>query len=355
MYIFAKNINTTFSLTQMKRIVTFLLMLISIVAVAQQSDNYTTIKADIEIISINLPTSKEKLSQFIRQNNIEVTYQKEYRLNSSYSFQISSDKYSTLELLLPQLGHVSTLELTKSNSRSEIERIKLEVEYLTKKRDSYNELLSWFNEKSEQYLSNWKEMKDIEERIFLLQKSMIAYSNIDNLYNVEIKITDETTTPDNTRISFVNMPGGEYSYLTINNPQEGVSAAYYQGYFVKYMFTRGKSFITLGAYNSTESQKNDSTLSELFIFGFGQDFYSRYLGRGHRRYFNLYSGYTGGYVLGTGEVTKSNFFYIAPSVGLDLFKNRYVLIDTKANYFIPFSHSKELRGWSINASVNFVF
>lgn len=339
----------------MKHLTTILLSFLTFALSAQESDKYTSTNAVIEIISPAMADAKVELAQFIKQNNIDVIFQKEYNSYTSYHFPVTEEKWKSLETILPNLGFVSSLELTTENEREAVEKINLELNYLTEKRDAYFQLLKEFDTKSEKYMIYWKEMTDIDEKIFYLKKSLITYQNTDNLYNIKISITDETTTPDKTRISFVNMPGAEYSYLTITNPTEGISSAHYQGYFLKYMFTRGKSYVSLGAYNSTEPQTNDSTLSELFMFGFGQDFYSRYLGRGHRKFMNLYSGYTVGYILGTGEVTKSDIFFLSPSVGIELYKNKYILIDTKATYFIPFNYNKEMRGWSVNASLNFVF
>jgi len=48
-------------------------------------------------------------------------------------------------------------------------------------------------------------------------------------------------------------------------------------------------------------------------------------------------------------------FYLAPSIGIEIYKNKYFLIDTKVNYFVPFSYNRNLRGISYNASFNFVF
>ncbi|PZX20728.1 hypothetical protein LX69_00153 [Breznakibacter xylanolyticus] len=340
----------------MKQLLTILILTTAIQFItAQPQETYISTNASINIISPSMAEARIQLNQFLTSNNINLEFQKEYTGQTNYHFPLSENQWKQLEQMLPQLGHVASLELTKENQQDAVDRIHLELNYLNEKKDSYAALLKEIDNKSDQYMELWREMKNIEEKIFNLKRNLITYQNTDNLYNVKIFVTDETTTPDKTRVSFINMPGAEYSYLTINTPTQGLSAAHYDGYFLKYMFTRGKSFITLGAYNSTAPQQNDSTLTELFVFGFGQDFYSRYLGRGHRRFFNLYSGYTIGYMLGTGEVTTEDIFFVTPSVGLELFKNRYLLIDTKAGYFIPFNYNKQMRGWNINASLNFVF
>ena len=59
------------------------------------------------------------------------------------------------------------------------------------------------------------------------------------------------TSPEYTDVSFVNMPGFEFSYLNIESPKQGISSANYQGYFLKYLFTKGKSFGLIGVYRIT--------------------------------------------------------------------------------------------------------
>jgi hypothetical protein len=93
----------------------------------------------------------------------------------------------------------------------------------------------------------------------------------------------------------------------------------------------------------------------MFAFGFGQDFYSRHLGRGTNKFFNLYSGYTFGGLLASNDAKKNFMGYFAPAIGVELFKNKYVLIDTKVNYLIPFKDVRYTRGLAFNASFNFVF
>jgi hypothetical protein len=125
---------------------------------------------------------------------------------------------------------------------------------------------------------------------------------------------------------------------------------------LKYLFTKGKSYASVGAYKSLKSPSDTSRFySELFVINFGQDFYSRHLGRGNKKMGNLYSGYTLGYMIATNDSRKSDILYLSPSVGLELFKNKYLLWDVKANYMIPFTYNRNLRGIAFNTSLNFVF
>lgn len=99
-------------------------------------------------------------------------------------------------------------------------------------------------------------------------------------------------------------------------------------------------------------------LSELFLINFGQDFYPKHFGRGKRKFLNLYTGYQIGLMIPhrNNDQITSAIWDIDLSMGLELIKTRNILIDTKANYFLPLSNTNyNLRGFLYAASFNFVF
>jgi len=253
-------------------------------------------------------------------------------------------------------GYISNDDINTTGYQSELDEIELEIEFLTQKKNSFEQILQQHEMKSAQYESLWREKQGLEDRIFNLKKRKTVLEKNALPYRITITIMEEMTSPVESRVTFVNMPGVEYSYLKIENPNDTVSSAYYQGYFLKYLFTKGKSYASVGVYQSTQKPVGDSTIfSELFVMNFGQDFYSRHFGRGSNKFGNLYSGYTVGYIAASNEVRSQDIFYVSPSVGLELFKNKYILWDTKVNYLIPFSYQRNLRGFGLNTSINFVF
>ena len=228
---------------------------------------------------------------------------------------------------------------------------------MSEKCSSYSILLTTIDSKSPTYLSLWNEQKILEEKIFKMQRELIYLDKKENIFCVNLKLYEETTGVDESGVSFINMPGIEFSYLTIDSPKNGLSAQNYQGYFIKYMFTKGKSYADIGVYKNNSIGKTDSlAYSEMFLLGFGQDFYSRHLGRGKRNFLNLYSGYTVGGLLASSNTKRTTMIYLCPSIGIELYKNKYMIIDTKVNYFLPISdYNRNMRGISYNASINFVF
>ncbi|WP_152559740.1 hypothetical protein [Hymenobacter sp. IS2118] len=176
---------------------------------------------------------------------------------------------------------------------------------------------------------------------------------------VTLRLYDEVSFPTgNRRVSFVNMPGVEYGYLRLDNPQLGKTSQAYQGYAVKYLFTRGKSYLNLGVYKPLTKSEEEGFVDELFMINFGQDFYPRNFGRGRRRYLNLYSSYQIGGVIVNQQGAKGSEFIpnLNLGLGVELLKTRHILLDTKASYFVPLhDRSRELRGLLGQASFNFVF
>jgi hypothetical protein len=176
---------------------------------------------------------------------------------------------------------------------------------------------------------------------------------------VSLRLYDEVTFPTgNHKVSFVNMPGVEYSYLRLDNPKPGLTSRAYQGYAIKYLFTRGKSYFNLGVYKPMEKSEEPEFVNELFVINFGQDFYPRNFGRGRRKFLNLYTSYqVGGFILNRNNDEDNEFIpNLNLGLGVELVKTRHILLDTKASYFVPlYSHSRDLRGILGQASFNFVF
>jgi hypothetical protein len=183
---------------------------------------------------------------------------------------------------------------------------------------------------------------------------------------VKVTINDELSTPTNSKIAFAKMPGVTYNHLYVENPKGGLSEDNYTGYSMKYIFTKGKSYFQIGvmknANGMSKLQNYDSlkanTINEFFTFEFGQDFYTRYFGRGNRKFFNLYSGYSiGGAIINRRNDQNTRFAaFTNLSMGVEILKTKHILIDTKGSYFLPLADiNRNTRGIMMSASFNFVF
>jgi hypothetical protein len=272
----------------------------------------------------------------------------------SLVLHLSEAQYNEWKSWVPSLGNVDYQSIETVDNADAIDEVTLELNFLQNRKKEYLDLMDKLGTQSENYQALWREKMIVEERIFNLEKRQLTLKENAEPFQVKFTLSEEMTSPQEGKVSFVNMPGIEYSYLRVSSPNHLISASAYQGYFLKYLFTKGKSYASVGAYKANTPMA-DSVLTELFAFNFGQDFYSRHLGRGNKKFGNLYSGYTIGYMIGTNDTRKVDIGYIAPSVGLELFKNKYLLWDLKANYMIPFTYNRDLRGVAINTSLNFVF
>ena len=340
----------------MKRTLLFILLLTQGFIALSQKTTLTGSNVNITIITLDYATSKKSFREFIVQNGIIINSQDESKTSLSATFDLNVEVYSKLRVQLNDWGYISNDDINTTGYQLELDEIDLEIEFMTQKKNSFEQILQQHEMKSAQYESLWREKQGLEDRIFNLKKRRTVLEKNALPYRVSITLMEEITSPQESRVTFVNMPGAEYSYLKIENPNDTVSSAYYQGYFLKYLFTKGKSYASVGVYQSTQKPAGDSTIfSELFVMNFGQDFYSRHFGRGSNKFGNLYSGYTVGYMAASNEVKSQDIFYLSPSVGLELFKNKYILWDTKVNYLIPFSYQRNLRGFGLNTSLNFVF
>ncbi|MBK0402832.1 hypothetical protein I5M27_07525 [Adhaeribacter sp. BT258] len=278
----------------------------------------------------------------------------------SAEFVMPEHYLTALDSLIPSLGWVVDNSLTSQDFQQHIRQIKINLQDEAEEQNRLQEQLrqpalepaqkQQLQSRIENSLSNRKR----------LQQELRNYEDYDSLVFVAINIYDEITYPTgNRKITFVNMPGVEYSLLIPENPKAGTSNDLYQGYLIKYLFTRGKSYLDLGVYKAVDNNRADSTrINELFLINFGQDFYPRHFGRGKRKYLNLYTCYQiGGFIINRNN-DKHNTFNPNLNIGLgvEIFKSKHILVDNKISYFLPLNElNRNLRSLSYNASLNFVF
>ncbi len=321
---------------------------------AQQPKAFLT---DINIIiySPSFEKSKQKANAFVSENSSQILMIDEKEDRLICLFYMTEDKKEILYKLLPELGFVQEKEIKTTSYDVQITKDEHELEYLTMKKTSYTKELNSMEKKDERYYEYWRELREIEKLIFDLEQGMKSYEN-NKLYKVKLKIYDDEVDLTSSSVSWVNMPGASYDILFVENPNTALSSDLYMGYALKYMITKGKSYFSVGALKNSSIENPDSSMfTELFHFGFGQDFYTKHFGRGKRKWLNLYTGYNLGGVFATANNRKSTMPYLKAFFGLELFKNKYFLIDNRVGYFVPFKYNRNLRGLEYSVSFNFVF
>ena len=97
--------------------------------------------------------------------------------------------------------------------------------------------------------------------------------------------------------------------------------------------------------------------NEIFNLAFGQDFYSKRFGRGNNRWMNLYVSYQVGASMYFNAKSAVTIPFANPGFGVEIFKNKNILVDSNVYYFLPLSDdfNRNMRGWLPSLSFNFVF
>lgn len=334
-----------------------LLTVNSFVTVAQERPSNKT----IQVYVTKLQTSTDLLANFIDAKK-GVVYQTDLSTNRYYTeFLISNSDLRGLDSLASKMGYVTQNVFNTENYQEKINNLEKRIDGLKYENSIYARQLAdsvvtgvRIEDLKRKISSNLQTIASLEVNINQLQQNAG-----DQMCNVRFTINDEMSTPNNSRVSFVNMPGIEYGFLKIENPTAGISAKSYQGATIKYMFTRGKSYFNLGVYRAIDNNTSDTSLiNELFMMNFGQDFYPRNFGRGKRRFLNLYTGYQiGGFISNQNNNKNSVFIPNANlSFGVELIKTKHILVDNKVSYFLPLNElNRNMRGILYQASFNFVF
>lgn len=303
------------------------LVILSNSAVAQDRADSTFIDAEVETYTPNFDKVSPQFEQFLEQNSVRIEEKTKDYYVITYSLVMWKSQFADLKNRLDE-WKCQTIKLKETTRYIPREKMLLQDR---------------FDEDEDNIREYQNEIRELDSK--------------NGTVVLDIKLMRELTTPSaSMKIRFVNMPGFEFSVFMPENPKEGIAADLYYGYMLKYLFTRGKSYITVGAFKADEVPQNDTLMySDIFNFSFGQDFYSRHLGRGGRKFLNLYSGYNIGYLMYSGKKSSLKNFYVSPAIGIELFKNNFMLIDTKMTYMLPFTDNLYLRGFQFAAAINFVF
>jgi len=351
----------------MKKSILFTGLLITSLAAYTQSyhktDEYIYLnEQEYTIYSSDYKEAKTRLENYIREKNYTLIKQEETKTSHFYEFNIPASHIRIIDSLTVSMGYVSNKQLTSFNNEEKLEAAKIDLAFQENKKREYEEMLRRMDSvKSTGYYQHWEKTRNIETDIAATQKRITQLQKISPLYRVKISVYDEQVNPTNTRISFINMPGAQYTALFVENPKAGISYAAYQGVFLKYLFTKGKSFFSLGVLKATNTNKSDTLAhlasSEIFNLTFGQDFYSKRFGRGSNRWMNLYVSYQVGASMYFNSKSAITIPFANPGIGLEIFKNKNVLIDSNVYYFLPLSdnYNRNMRGWMPSLSFNFVF
>ncbi|MCB9496798.1 MAG: hypothetical protein H6686_07945 [Fibrobacteria bacterium] len=294
------------------------------------------------------------------ENNRAETWKK----TATMEMGVPGDRLEVFKDSLLHLGEVVEFRQETVNRRDEIEKIVLELQFRRQQRDVYAAELASTNKSTESriYHDLWEKAREIDGQIFRLEQNLLQARQEVRGNTIDLTLREASEVPTETSrrwVEFTNMPGGEFVWLSIENTKDGRSGSAYTGGSVRYLFTKGKSYLVLGVLKNVDDEivRDTTTVRDIFQYGYGTDFYPSHFGRGKRNFLNLYSGFTLGGLFLSSKSENENVLFVSPHVGLELLKTRQLLVDVRGGYLLPLSSTwnLNLRGWTVHPAVNFVF
>ena len=329
-----------------------------------EQDVYSATKY-VTIYTSDFIVGKKILNNYISNKKCEILNQEVNTRTFEVSFQLNENLVSSLDSTLGLIGYITSSTQNNNNNKLKVKKLEAELEdntyKLEKMRNKFNLDSNVNSKKNTEYA-----IENLEENNRRISRNLKQMKENYQTVFAKVTINDELSTPTNSKIAFAKMPGITYNRLYIENPKAGISENLYTGYSMKYIFTKGKSYFQIGVLkNANEMSKlqiydslKANTINEFFTFEFGQDFYTRYFGRGNRKFFNLYSGYSiGGAIINRWNDQNARFAaFTNLSMGVELLKTKHILLDVKGSYFLPLADiNRNTRGIMLSGSFNFVF
>lgn len=319
-----------------------------------QIDSLKTISLDVEIIVYNQNKIKNELNSFLAKNKIVPELLQESKNQFVSNFVLTENAYFEFVSNIEKWGVINSRRIESVNYTEKLEAVNLEIKRLEKVKEEYIKLLSQVEVKSESHGRFWGKLEEAKTNLRKQNRLKEQYLGSNKKFRIKLEVREENILSNEPDFSFVNMPGIQYSFF-IPSGSDGVNyPKNMNGYSIKYLMNRRKTYLELGLFKSNQDIESNK-FDELYKFGIGQDFYSTHLGRGSRNVFNLYSGFNMGVFILTGNAEKLISWYATPSIGLEIYKNKNFLLDTKTGYFLPFKDNRNMRGLLMEVSLNVVF
>lgn len=340
----------------MRNFICFILLIsLSKNAVFAQVDSLKTSSLEIEFFVHDKSKVKSELETFFLQNKIVPDLLNETNYQFTSLFVLKENSYLSFLDLSKNWGAINFKKVESINYTEKLNMVTIEIDRLLVEKEEYTNLLNQVDVKSENHVKYWEKLEDIKVNLRKQIKLKEEFEGSNKKFKVKLTVKEENILTNEPNFSFVNMPGIQYSYFVPSGDLNGFYPSNMTGYSIKYLMNRRKTYLEIGLFKSNQSNE-DLNFDELYKFGIGQDFYSSHLGRGTRQFLNLYSGFNlGAFILTGGNEKNMISWYCSPSIGLELYKNKYLLLDSKAGYFLPFKENRNLRGFLVELSFNVVF
>lgn len=322
------------------------------------------VQLDIKIWTTGISEASAKVDQVLKESGARI---ESLRLDSvertlEARFLVPDGQIDAVRSRLGAVGSVYINDLTvqgdSSKARRGLVQLRQELEFKRGQQALHAQELAKLDraQEPEAWESLWNATRRLEVDTFQIARQ-IAEQDGDMRRNlVKLRVSEPRSSEiEDGWFRFVNMPGGEYLRFTPGTGGPRIAQSY-QGPAFRYLFTKGKSYLTVGVLESDPAvEASDSArISEILLVSLGTDFYPRHFGQGRRTWFNLYSGAQFGAMLLSDASSSRLVWMAAPHAGMEVWKGARGLVDVKAAYYLPLSETwnRNLRGWSVSVGAN---
>lgn len=319
---------------------------------------------DIKIWTTGISEASNKVNEVLKESGARI---ESLRLDSvektlDARFLVPDGQIDAVRARLSAVGSVYMNDLTvqgdSSKARTAIRQLQQELEFKRTQQALHAQELAKLDraEEPEAWESLWNATRRLEVDTFQISRQIGERTGDLRRNLVKLRVSEPRSSEiEDGWFRFVNMPGGEYLWFTPGTGGPRIAESY-RGPAFRYLFTKGKSYLTVGVLESDPkvAASDSARISEILLVSLGTDFYPRHFGQGRRRWFNLYSGAQFGAMLLSDESSSRMVWMAAPHAGMEIWKGARGLIDVKAAYYLPLSETwnRNLRGWSFSAGAN---
>lgn len=343
----------------MKRI--FIVLCVMMCFTVSAFDKVSQKKASLTLTVNNVIFSNDELEKIFKKYSMEIvnTNINFSRKQCEYEVYVKEGQLSPSLEEIEKIGSVDFKEIKSTNYDQNIDALNYDIAYLNGQKEIYGKELLTLNKTEKAYNDIFVKARELDKQIYEKNKQKNDIELLSDVSTVKIVISERTIQDleDDEFSGFINMPGFETKYYRLENNDEEIFYKNYLGGSLRYMFTKGRSYFLIGILKPLEQNDDAKKVSDIVTYAVGKDFYPRYFGQGKNKFFNPYSGFEIGGMVLTSEDDIKHMFALEPHIGMEFFKNKYVIIDSRVGYIFPLDkeYIKSRRGLSANLSINFVF
>ena len=346
----------------MKKII--LILVLTAQSVYAQNSDFSLIKnATLNILVNSVATANRDLNRIINSYSLKIGMTDINNSKKVNEYELYSNKavFENVISDIEKLGNIELKKVESFNYETSESSSNYDLEYLLEQKKIIGKEISEADRKSDIYKELFNRERELDKQIYDKNKEIISLNEKIRYSVIRLKFYEKTVQDLDAKddfIVFINMPGVETKYFHLENSDTPEMENNYFGGSLRYMFTKGRSYILIGIMKPlVEKSSGDEIVNDIVTYSFGKDFYPRYFGQGKNTFFNPFSGFEIGGIVLTSDTAIEHMFMIEPHIGLEIFKNQFVIVDTRIGYNFPLDEKKikSHRGFTHNISVNIVF